>query len=104
VATPRPFKLRVGAIDYTVSYVKDLRDPDSGTPLFGLLMNSTSSISIEANMAVQAQRQTLWHEIMHAFLFQAGVRAEEHSERQIDVLAFGVMGILNSPGAKHMLP
>jgi Zn-dependent peptidase ImmA (M78 family) len=104
MAAPRSFKLRVGSIDYTVAYVKDLRDPDSGVPLFGLLMLSTGTISIEANMASQAQQQTLWHEILHAFLFQAGIRSEMHNEVQIDVLAYGVMGLLNSPGSRHVLP
>jgi len=87
--TARPVK--VGPMTYTVMNVEDLRQGDQS--LDGCCKNSTCEIFLDAGLCDQAARVTLWHEIMHVILMQAGL-CEVMTEQLCEVMAHGVMDVL----------
>jgi Zn-dependent peptidase ImmA (M78 family) len=79
--------LHIGAVTYTVSEAK-LRGA------CGTCNYEQARIRINARLDPQLKRVTLWHEIIHALLFNAGVYTAEHNEQQIDALAHGIIQVL----------
>jgi len=80
----------IGAIAYEVIEVAELAS-EHGT-LCGEISSTKCRIRIDADMAAPVKQVTLWHEIIHGILFNAGYR--EHDEQQIDALAYGLMQVL----------
>ncbi len=85
-----PATLHIGPMDYAVQAVPDLYDGHQKVD--GTVAYHDNLISVEANMAAPLQRQTIWHEVLHACLCQAGFA--DHDERMVEVLAYGVMDVL----------
>ena len=82
-------KIKIGPITYDV-----VEEP-------GLLVNEKFAgciryidckIAIDINMSPQAKRKTLWHEIVHAILTEAGYSKQKES--MVDALTYGIMGVL----------
>lgn len=65
-------KVKIGATTYKVKYVPGLLDPDDGKPLFGLTDTTYRMILINADMPLERQEQILFHECMHAALYETG--------------------------------
>lgn len=92
-----PSSIRVGPIAYAIVMVKKLMGPYGRR--CGECSPAKSRIRIDSKIDVQIQTVTLWHEILHAILFGAGVSADEHNEQQIDALAYGIVAALrDNPG------
>lgn len=83
--------VKIGPIRFKIQYIKNLRD-ERGS-LDGWIRHHTSTISIDKSLNEQRARLVLWHEIIHAILTHGGY--SDHDERMIDVLAGGVMNVLN---------
>lgn len=83
-------EIKVGAIVYQVEIVDDLRDGDQ--KLSGWIRHTDSLILLEAALSSQMGRHVLWHEIIHSIFEQAGI--DDQDERIIQVLAYGIMGVL----------
>jgi hypothetical protein len=81
-------QIRIGAITYQIEEHK-LRGA------CGECNYEQARIRISPKLAGQLKRVTLWHEIIHAVLFNAGVYAPEHDEQQIDALAHGIVQVLD---------
>ena len=77
--------IRIGPIDYEIYETPDLNDD-------GLFDMAEQRIYLQSRLAPQLKFQTLWHECIHGILFQAGYK--DHSERQVDLIAYGVIALL----------
>src|SRR5687768_2533391 len=84
--------LKIGAIRYSVQYVKDLHRGDH--KLDGHIQHGQTKISVEADLSHQAATQTILHETLHAIATQIG-RPELLKEPVIDALAFGLFQVLH---------
>ena len=83
--------IRIGGIDYRVEYVPGLHE--DGAKLTGCISHNHTLIQIEADQAAPSMMQTLFHEILHAILEQAGQR-EGVSHKALAALAYGLVGVL----------
>lgn len=80
--------VKVGPIRYSVAKNEDMtRDGEYN----GRARFNDSLISLATNLDSQVERQVLWHEIVHVILTQGKI---EHDERITDVLAYGIMQVL----------
>jgi hypothetical protein len=86
-----PETIKVGAIIYQIVDVPGLHN-ETGEKYDGHILYSKEEIRLEADLASQTKRQTLWHEVIHAILIQAG--HQKHDEGQVDALAYGIMNVL----------
>jgi len=82
--------VRIGAVDYRIESVRELKR--GGCRLWGDIKYSRSRIRIVDKLGPQARRITLWHEILHGILTQGGI--DKHSEREIDLIAHGIVEVL----------
>lgn len=85
--------IKIGPIDFIVKDVTDLRDED-GAKLDGSLLHGSCEILLEKSLHPQIKQMTLWHEIIHAILVQAGRREDGQNEGLIDSLAYGIAAVL----------
>ncbi len=81
--------VRIGAFDYEIRLEAD--PCDGKKKLDGEIVYGQTLIRIRETFSPQAQRQVLWHEILHALEQQMGLR---FTEIEIDRLAFGIMHVL----------
>jgi hypothetical protein len=86
-----PQSMRIGAVDYTVHVVADLKD--GSQKLSGWIQHERTRIWLERDQSAQVMRQTLWHEVLHALLVQAG-HDGTLSDPVIEALAYGIVGVL----------
>ena len=84
-------QVKIGPIQFIIQYVEDLHDATGS--LDGWIRHNTSIISIDKALDEQRTRLVLWHEIIHAILTHGGY--SDHDERMVDVIAGGVMNVLN---------
>ena len=85
-----PETLHLGPMDYTLDPVQDLRHRHEKVD--GHVSYHETAIYVEAQTGEQCQRATIWHEVLHVILAQAGY--PEHDEAQLEVLAHGIMDAL----------
>ena len=92
-----PETITIGAVVYRVVE----RELD-GT-LCGDIDPMACRIRIRDDMHAQAQQVTLWHEVIHGILMNAGYR--DHDEQQIDALAYGLVQVLrDNPEMREVNP
>lgn len=87
----RPLTIPIGPLVYEVHEVARLR-ADDGTPLLGHILYDQCRIELEQHQAPAMKRATLWHEIIHGILENAGV--SDHDERLINAVAYGICDVL----------
>lgn len=97
-----PKKVKVGGWEYSIRLVPNLLAEDGFSKLAGSVYGSENRIDIEKNMSVEKQWQVLWHELLHAFLSNAGYH-DAHSESIIDAISMQITWVLSQNGAA-MLP
>lgn len=73
-----PYKVRVGANDYSVKLVKGLQLYDDS---LGDVTYTNTTIRIDSSLSKSVIKETLAHELVHAMLYEAGY--EEHDEEQV---------------------
>ena len=81
-----PTVIRVGGVDFTVVERRDLRDGNTG--LNGHILYNDCEIRIEQEMTPHKKWITVWHEVLHGLLEQAGM--DDHEEKIIVALGYGV--------------
>ena len=86
-----PSKVKIGPIIYHVEEVNGLRDGD--TKLDGHIRYSDCKILIEEELDPMVKRVVFVHEFLHGILTQASI---EHTESLIDVLAYGIVDVLDN--------
>ena len=82
-------KLRIGAIDYSVKRVKRLWDKTHNS---GEIHYFDSEIILDKSLDKQQTRQTLWHEIIHAVLFNGSYN--DHDEQMVQIISNGIVQVL----------
>lgn len=94
---PLPERVQIGPTTYQVAVVEELAD--GSAELYGDIDYGKCRIRITAESDAQKQRVTLWHEVLHAILYQAGMT--DHDEQVIDALAYGITQALRENEALH---
>lgn len=88
-----PETVKVGAITYQVK--QESRTADHSA--YGMILYSESLISIQPGMSDDYKRVTLWHEMIHAMMHDAGLR--EHDETIVTALSHKIVQVLKeNPG------
>lgn len=85
-----PLTIKIGPVTYRVKEVTGLHD--RGQELLGQIDYSQETIELRTEQGPTAKRVTLWHEIFHGILANAGL--SDHDERLIDALAYGLVSVL----------
>ena len=83
-------KVKVGPILYDVKLVDGLFD-DHGK-LNGLILHNDCEILIERSLHDQEKYCTMWHEIIHAIMSQAGIADQDESF--VSTLAYGIVNVI----------
>jgi hypothetical protein len=65
-------RLRIGSHEWKVKFQSKVRD-DDGTPLNGITHNDNRTIYIDSTMTQDNQGLILFHESLHAALFECGL-------------------------------
>lgn len=93
-----PKRVRIGAVDYVVKLVAHLSRGQE--QIDGRAYNDLGVILIRAEMSPQLQLQTLWHEIVHAIVYQGQLgHFKLGDERAVDPLAWGILQVVrDNPG------
>lgn len=91
-----PEYVRIGPVRFQIVTHHNLCDKDGSTRLDGHIIYALSEIRLDDDLGPQARRQTIWHEVLHGILTQAGVK--KHDEATIEALTYGLMDVLqNNP-------
>ena len=85
-------KLKVGAITFALTYVPGLKD--DGKALWGHVVHQNARVAIESRNDPQLIYHTTWHEVLHIIFEQAGRAELAKDEEVIDLLAYGIMQVL----------
>lgn len=93
MTTLKPKVVKIGPHTYTVNEVERLQDGDGVKTLYGQIKCAQQVIEVEKRLVGSYKRQTVWHEILHGILENAGIR-EDHDEQMIDALATGIVQVL----------
>lgn len=81
-------QILIGPVAYNVLFIPEFSE--SGR--CGDIDVMKARIRINADMAQTVQTVTLWHEVLHGILANAGYK--DHNEEQIDALAYGILQVL----------
>lgn len=89
--------LTIGPMVYRVVEKEGLSS--DGQTIYGQVNYGECEILVEARNDLQQRRQTVWHEVMHVLLTQAGLVKDAKREELIDPLAYGLMQVVrDNPG------
>lgn len=82
-----PNRISINGLEYDTAEVADLRDPyDPDKECLGTVSFTRLTIRVDESSPHRLKAATLWHEILHAALYQSGLEPED--EEQI-VIALG---------------
>ena len=79
--------IRVGAMDLKVKLIED-----EVVDYWARLDHNSGTITLNDAAQDDMEMVTLWHEVLHSLLAQAGNR--EHNEEQIEALGYGIVQVL----------
>jgi hypothetical protein len=94
-----PAEVLIGGIPYPVREVKDLTS-DEGKSLFGFISYTYTEIRVEEDLSDTAKWATLWHEIVHGILDNAGLK---NNETLVTALGAGLAGVINSKANPELI-
>lgn len=86
-------QVRIGCINYKVVDVEGLQDED-GESIYGQVAYDACEIRLLAGLDPQARTATLWHEIVHAILVNAGF-VGDHDEQMVSAISHGICAVLS---------
>ena len=86
--------VKVGPLVYDVEEVEDLRSSRKRKKLWGLVDHIRCKILLRRENAAQLKRHTLWHEIVHLVLMQAGREKDSRKESLVNLLAYSLMQVV----------
>jgi hypothetical protein len=88
-------KVKIGAITYAITIDDTLGD--SG--FAGQIRYQRCTIVINGDLKPQFAMQTLWHEVIHGIMTNAGIPHEDQTEPLVNALAYGVLQVIvDNPG------
>src|SRR4051812_12312875 len=80
-----PSTVQIGPVTYDVK--EEARTASGG--MYGQILFDSSLISLQPGMADSMKEITLFHEMVHAYLIQAGI--SDHDERIIGVMGHAIV-------------
>lgn len=86
-----PNDVKIGPMLYEIVETDDFYH--EGKKLYGYVNVSRGTLTLEASLCSQAKRITLWHEIVHAILVNAGMG--DHEESLVEALSAGIVSMLD---------
>lgn len=84
--------IKIGGLDYELIEEYNLCAEDGTKRLNGHIIYDKCQIKVDQNLNQQVKAVTVWHEVLHGILTQAGV--EEHDEKLIEILSYGIVQVL----------
>lgn len=81
--------VKIGGIVYDVKVTPNLCSDT--VRLNGHIKHDQTLIELDEAMSAQCMKVVLFHEILHGIANQAGI---EDDEKMVEVLAFGIVGVL----------
>ena len=86
--------IKIGAFNYEILEESDLHEMsgEEREEYFGLQSSMNLTLRLEQDMQPDTKIVTLWHEIFHCVLHNAGHRS--HPEEVMDALASGIVEVL----------
>lgn len=82
--------VKVGPIDFSL---KLMQQTDESKEFFsGKINMSAEQIFLNVNLGPESQKVALWHEVLHAILWQGGF--DNQNEGIIQSMAFGIVSAL----------
>jgi hypothetical protein len=85
--------VKIGPHTYRVVEIERLQDRGNYRSLCGQIDFRNLTIEIEKGLVGTYKRQTLFHEIIHGVLENAGIRGD-HDEQVVDAIATGIVQVL----------
>lgn len=85
-----PKSIVVGPREYEVNYIEDLRD--GSQKLNGHILYDKAEIRIDRDLADQAKRITIMHEVVHGMADAVGV---DLKEKEVELLANSLVATLS---------
>lgn len=82
--------IKVGPVDFKLLVAEQTELTE--TAFLGRLDMARETITINADLAPKSAKITVWHEVIHAILLQAGIN--NHSEGEIEALSYGIVSVL----------
>ena len=83
--------VKIGCINYTIKEVATLED-DEGNEIYGQALYDVCEIRVLKRLDPQVKVATVWHEIIHAILVNAGYTGE-HDEQMVSAIAHGIYAV-----------
>lgn len=84
--------VKIGAIVYEVLEHDSLQN-DDGNDCYGETLHHLQQINLWSQVSPASKYVTLWEEIIHAILINAGYNGD-HDERMVSALAHGIAQVL----------
>lgn len=95
-----PEKVQIGAIAYAVKEIEDLHTLDADGKkkwLHGHIVYADATIKVADDQSEDMKVATVWHEVLHGLLEQAGI--DEHPEGLIRMLGYAMVRLIrDNPG------
>ena len=85
--------ISISGIDYTLHYIKDLKDESGERELWGHFKILTREILLDNSLTPSNLYNTLVHEMIHAILEHAGLASIEENEQLCNAIAYGLESI-----------
>lgn len=94
-----PDSVRIGGVEYPISYVENLRLDNKLA--YGRIDYDNCAIELSANdgAAHEKRCQTLWHEILHGIREHAGLEIK-NEEAVVEMFAKGIYQVLQDNGRR----
>lgn len=89
--------VKIGGMRYRVRMIDDLHTVNSDgrkASLIGHILYSIGEIRVASGLSEDVQRATVWHELLHGILEQAGI--DDESEQIIRVLGYGLVDVIRA--------
>lgn len=90
-----PDKIQIGCVGYTVKEIEDLHkvnDDGQKVWLHGHILHADAEIRVANDQAEDVKVVTVWHEVMHGILQNAG--QSNQPEGFIEALSFGLVQVI----------
>lgn len=96
-AERKSFTLPVGSFKFKVEFAYRVASKDDpNEDLDGLYEPDTDTITIKRSLSPDRQRQTIWHEVIHAILAENSYAKLSADEKLVDLLAHSIVQIRKS--------
>ena len=91
--------IHIGPIPYTLKFVASWARDSGSCTTFGEVIYSEAIIILRRGQTPEQMRSSLWHEMLHAIMRQAGIGDIPRSEQIVEALSYGITDVLDRNAA-----